>query len=131
MKLKLFSAALIACSFAFLGCKKVEGPGGSSTIKGKVFIQKYSTSGNLISEYFAQDEDVYLIYGNTDTFYDDDVKTSYDGTFEFNYLQKGDYKVFVYSDCSTCPSGKEVIIESINISGRKSTKDVGTITIRK
>ncbi len=31
------------------------------------------------------------------TTYNDDFNTSYDGTFEFKFLQQGTYKLFVYS----------------------------------
>jgi hypothetical protein len=70
-------------------CKKVEGSGGGATIKGMIQEQKYNALGNIIAEYPGSDVDVYLIYGTTDQFYDDDVKTSYDGSFVFQYLQKG------------------------------------------
>ena len=119
------SSALIT----FNSCKKVEGPGGSSTIKGSLRIQK--TVGSNTTTYLAEEEDVYLVYGTENSFYDDDVKTSYDGTFEFNYLQKGDYKVFVYQDCASCPSGKEPVIRTIEISDNKSIQDLGEIIIKK
>lgn len=125
-------ALLFAVSAAFISfnsCKKVEGPGGSSTIKGSVRIQK-TVGGNTIT-YLAEEEDVYLVYGTENSFYDDDVKTSYDGTFEFNYLQKGDYKVFVYQDCVSCPSGKEAVIKTIEITDNKSIQDLGEIIIKK
>lgn len=127
----LFSLALAGIVLFTQSCSKVEGPGGSSIITGKVHIEKYDVAGNLINEYDAQDEDVYLIYGEDGGFYDDDVKTSYDGTFEFNYLQKGTYQLFVYQDCSSCASGKEAVIVKVEITDNKSTNDVGVITIIK
>ena len=123
--LLVVSAAL----FSFNSCKKVEGPGGSSTIKGTISIQK-TVGGNTIT-YLAEEEDVYLIYGTDNSFYDDDVKTSYDGTFEFKFLQKGTYKIFVYQDCNTCASGNEPVIKTIEISDNKSIQDIGEITIIK
>lgn len=129
MKFQLFLAAVLAVGFSFQSCKKVEGPGGSSTIKGKVFATKQS-NGNT---YFLANEDVYIIYGGSDSFYDDRVKTSYDGSFEFNFLRKGTYQVFVYSDCNgaDCPSGEEHKLVSVNISKNKSTEDIGTINVVK
>lgn len=125
-----FSLAFAGVLFLFQSCAKVEGPGGSSSIIGKVHVEVYDVAGNLINDYDAQDEDVYLIYGGEDSFYDDDVKTSYDGTFEFNYLQKGTYKLFVYQDCNSCASGKEaVFVNDIEITEKKSETNVGTITI--
>lgn len=124
-----FSLAFAGVLFLLQSCSKVEGPGGSSTITGKIHVEVYDVAGNLINEYDALDEDVYLIYGEDGTFYDDDVKTSYDGSFRFSYLQKGKYQLFVYQDCNTCPSGKEAVITDVEISDKKTTIDVGTITI--
>ena len=124
-----FSLAFAGVLFLFQSCTKVEGPGGSSSIKGKIHINVYDVAGNLINDYDAQDEDVYLIYGDENTFYDDDIKTSYDGSFEFNYLQKGNYQVFVYQDCNTCASGKEAVIVDVEITDSKTTTDIGTIDI--
>ncbi len=112
-------------------CKKVEGPGGTSSIKGKIHINVYDVADNLINEYDAPEERVYLIYGSEDTFHDDDVRTSYDGTFEFPFLQNGIYQVFVYEDCNACPSGQQEIVIPVEISEKNSTIDLGTIDIRK
>lgn len=112
-------------------CKKVEGPGGGATIKGIIQEQKYNALGNIIAEYPAADQDVYLIYGTTDQFYDDDVKTSYDGSFVFNYLQKGTYTLFVYEDDATQPSGTKVVKQTFEITDKNEIKDLGIINIKK
>ena len=112
-------------------CKKVEGSGGGATIKGMIQEQKYNALGNIIAEYPGSDVNVYLIYGTTDQFYDDDVKTSYDGSFVFNYLQKGTYTVFVYEDDATQPSGNNVIKQTFEITEKGQVVDLGTINTRK
>ncbi len=112
-------------------CKKVEGTGGGATIKGMINEQKYNALGNIIAEYPAADKNVYLIYGTTDQFYDDDVKTSYDGSFMFKYLQKGTYTVFVYEDDANQPSGKNVIKQTFEITEKGQVQDLGTINTRK
>jgi hypothetical protein len=123
------SLAVAGLIFISSSCAKVEGPGGSSSIVGKIRVQVLDLGGNLINEYDAQDESVFLLYGADDTFYDDDVKTSYDGSFAFNYLQKGSYKLFVYQDCSTCASGKEPVFVDIEITDSKTAVNAGTIYI--
>jgi hypothetical protein len=131
---KIISSLLILSVLVIGGsCKKVEGPGGSSTIKGKLHAVVHDGAGNLINEYDLHDHDVYIIYGSDaeETFYDDDVKSSYDGTFEFNYLEKGSYRVFIYEKCTTCPSGKDVVMMDVEITDKKSTVDLGTINIEK
>jgi hypothetical protein len=114
-----------------ISCSKYEGEGGSATIKGVIREQKYNSLGNVIAEYPIGDQDVYIIYGNGNTFYDDDIKTSYDGSFQFRYLKKGSYKIFVYEDCSTCPSGKKEIIVPVEITKNNQTVTLDTINIKK
>mgnify|MGYP006186978557 FL=1 len=116
---------------ASTSCKKVEGTGGGATIKGIIQEQKYNALGNIIAEYPGSDLDVYLIYGTSDQFYDDDVKTSYDGSFVFNYLQKGTYTIFVYEDDATQPSGKNVVKQTFEITEKGQEVDLGTINTRK
>jgi hypothetical protein len=112
-------------------CSKYEGEGGSSTIKGVVRELRFNSLGNLISEYPIADQDVFIIYGNESTFYDDDIKTSYDGSFEFRYLKKGNYTVFVYEDCSTCPSGVKEVKIPVEITNNNQIVDLDTINIKR
>ncbi|NBU89857.1 MAG: hypothetical protein EBS12_00210 [Flavobacteriia bacterium] len=116
---------------ALTSCTKKEGQGGSATIKGFVYEYKQNLLGDTISRYVAADQDVSIIYGDDHTFYDDNIKTSYDGSFEFPYLHKGKYIVFVYEDCSTCLSGKKEILHTIEITKKNQVIDLDTIDIRK
>ena len=66
--------------------------------------------------YYIQDENVYIIYGDDSTqVYDDDFETSWDGSYEFDYLRKGNYILFTYSKCDTCLSGPRPIFWSVEI----------------
>lgn len=122
---------LVTLGIIISSCSKYEGEGGSSTIKGVVREQRFNSLGNLISEYPVADQDVFIIYGNESTFYDDDIKTSYDGSFEFRYLKKGNYTVFVYEDCSTCPSGVKEVKIPVEITNNNQIVDLDTINIKK
>lgn len=133
---KIVSLSLILVAFFFFNsCKKIEGQGGSSTIKGKINVVKYSVVGTVVAQYPGAEVDVYIIYGSdTTAFYNDRIKTSYDGSFEFNYLEKGDYTVFVYednNDISNYPSGSSAVLVTTSISGKKTTVDLGTIDTKK
>jgi hypothetical protein len=123
--------ALVSLLLLSNACSKYEGEGGSSTIKGVVVEQKYNSLGNVIAEYPIPDQDVFIIYGNESTFYNDDIKTSFDGSFEFRYLKKGNYKVFVYEDCNTCPSGKKEVLVPVEISKNNEINNLDTIYIKK
>lgn len=88
--------------FLFNGCTKEAGEGGTSTITGKVLVYDFDASfQTVVDTYPLVDEDVYIIYGDDNSTYNDNYKTSYDGTFEFKFLQKGKYKLFAYSKDST------------------------------
>ncbi len=129
MKTLKFFLFFLAVPLFLGGCKKVEGPGGSSSIIGKVYIIDKDAAGNIITEYDAQKFDVYIIYGTDGVSFDDDVETSYDGSFKFDYLEEGTYQLFVYEKCNTCPGGKKALITNVEITDKKSTVDVGTITV--
>ncbi len=125
-KFKIISSVFLV-TLLFYSCRKVEGPGGSVTIKG--IIVERNHVGNVVFEYPAADQDVYLIYGSENSFYDDDVKTSFDGSFEFRYLQKGDYQVFVYEENNADPSGTSEILLPVNASENNQIINLDTIYI--
>ncbi len=107
--------------FAFYACKKEPGEGGKASVTGKVLVKDYNTSfTQLIGEYYAPAEDVYIIYGDHEI-YDDDMKTNHDGSFKFNYLQEGKYTIFVYSKDSTgqIASGVEPVFVEFEITDKK------------
>lgn len=113
------------------GCSKPEGEGGTSTIQGKVYAYDYNGSGILQGEFYAADEDVFIIYGDEDNYYDDSYNTSFDGSFRFQYLRPGIYTVFVYSDCISCPSGTEAISQTVEITGNNQDIILEDFEIRK
>ena len=127
LKIKLIISLIVIVLFS---CNKVEGVGGNGTIKGKVSVANINVLGTVTDTYDAQGEDVYIIYGDLDNTHDDDVNTSHDGTFEFKYLNTGNYEVFVYSECLTCPNGQDSLIKiNTSIESRSDVIDIGTITI--
>lgn len=132
---KIISITFVLFTFVIYSCKKEAGEGGTSTIKGKILVRDYNSSFPFFyTEYGAQAEDVYIIYGDGTTT-DNRTKTSYDGTYEFKYLNKGTYSIFVYSDdtnfVSPTPSGKVVIEESTEITKKKSEVTIPEMTIVK
>jgi hypothetical protein len=110
-------------------CEKDAGEGGTSTIRGKVYVKNYNGSGQLVGEYYGQEEHVYIIYGEA-TYFGDDVKTSYDGTYEFDFLRKGSYTIFAYSKCDTCAAGQEPVIVTTEISKNHSTVELPDLVIK-
>lgn len=92
---------MIIALVALFSCTKEEGPGGTASISGKVYVKYYNYNfTSVIGEFYAQDEDVFIVYGN-DSIPNDECKTGYNGDFRFDYLQKGTYTIYVYSKDTT------------------------------
>ena len=112
-------------------CKKTAGEGGKASIYGKVVTENYNNNFTVLNDVYASaDVDVYIVYGN-ETNYGDKQSTNYKGEFEFKYLRKGKYKIYVYSQDSslTTASGDTVMIREVEIKEKKEKVNVGTITI--
>ena len=126
-------------SLFMAACKKEAGEGGTSSIKGNVWARFHDKNAgyNVINSYKGTDIDVYIVYGD-EVSYGDRIKTDYEGDFEFKYLRNGKYKVYVYSEDSaaivaTNPlnlnAPLKAVIAEVEVSGKKTTVDAGTLTI--
>jgi len=115
-----------------LSCKKEAGEGGSSSMFGKVLVRQYNASFTILQEeYYAQDEDVYIIYGDDITF-GDRTRTCYDGTYEFKYLRPGTYTIYAYSKDSTFQTNSMIpVIREMTISKNHEVVEVPEIIILK
>jgi hypothetical protein len=133
MRNTIFLTVSLCIIAFFISCKKEEGKGGRHSIKGKVTARKYSLSTHTYTStsYPAEEEDVYIIYGD-DVTYGDKQNTNYDGSFEFKYLHKGKYKVYAYSQDSTnsTPAKKVAVVKEVTIGSEKVTT-LPDITILK
>jgi hypothetical protein len=119
-------------SMGFSACKKIEGEGGTGSIKGKVWTEQWNSTFTVkISDYAGADEWVYIVYGNN-TSYGDRIRTNYNGEYEFKYLQEGNYKIYVYSEDNTlsAPSGVVAMVKEVKVK-KKSATEVDLITIYK
>lgn len=124
---------LLILTMGFISCKKNAGEGGFASIEGKVYVKNYDQYFSYItSEYYLPSETVYIIYG-TDSEVGNTVKTSYDGYFKFNYLQKGKYRIYVLGKDSNLVSRgnpKESLME-INITQKKQKVVLEDLVILK
>lgn len=115
----------------FLGCKKQPGEGGFATIKGRLYVKNYDpTFTVLLSQYYLPSENVYIIYGDKNEV-GADARTTNDGTFTFNFLRKGKYKIYAIGKDSTRPSltvPKETMVE-VEIKERKQVITLDDLVI--
>lgn len=134
MRIKRGTFILTVGALLFLTtCTKDPGPGGNSVIKGKIKIVEYNEDFSEVrGTYYAQDEDVFVIFGDEDI-YGDDFKTSPDGSFSFEFLRPGKYTLYVYSEDSsgTSVTGEIPVYQEVEISENKEVVDVGEIVILK
>jgi hypothetical protein len=125
---------LVSILFGLLllsACTKEPGEGGKNTITGVIIKEEYTEAGNdFVTSYPALEERVYIIYGDNAVFADE-TRTNYDGSFRFDYLYKGDYSIFVYSECLACPGGVEPIFIDIELEQRKEIFETDTIYVKK
>ncbi len=129
IKTALVAAILITAT----SCEKPAGPGGKATIKGRVFAHDFDNTQRYdVSQEYVPGEKVYIMYGN-ENIVGDDVRTSADGSFEFRYLTKGHYKIFVNSlDTSSKLKGADqmnAVIKEVDITGKDQVVNVGDIVI--
>jgi hypothetical protein len=133
MKNKFQTSFLISIFLALMvSCEKDPGKGGNSSIFGKVYVKDYNSTFTILQdEYYGQDENVYVIYGD-DVTYSDDVSTNYDGTYEFKYLRPGKYKIYAYSKDSSLQTLADIpIIKEVEITGKNQRIEVPDIVIFK
>ncbi|OFY86053.1 MAG: hypothetical protein A3F72_19415 [Bacteroidetes bacterium RIFCSPLOWO2_12_FULL_35_15] len=139
---KIFYIISITSAIVTVSCKKTAGEGGNSNIQGKIHTKNYNSNFSaLLNEYPGADVDVYIIYGD-EVSYGDKIKSGPDGVFEFQYLRKGSYKLYVYSKDSVgtvsppysvlnpnLNAPKIAVFKNVEISKKKEKVDAGTIEI--
>lgn len=117
--------------FLFVSCEKNPGEGGNATINGTVWVKDYNTTfTELIGEYAAMQEDVFIVYGDNVGF-DDKTETDYLGNYRFNYLRPGKYTIFVYSKDTAMQTvnGEVAILQEVEITESSQVLTVPQITI--
>ncbi|MFM2049496.1 MAG: hypothetical protein RI955_2044 [Bacteroidota bacterium] len=125
---------LIAIFFIASSCKKQPGTGGVAKITGNVYADTiFDNKNNLyLGTGYLASVTVYLCYAD-DTIASQSTKTSYNGAYKFDYLQKGNYTVYVLSDKMKTITGNfnpfSYVKKTIAISKKKDIVNVETIHI--
>ena len=152
---------ICAISISFTACEKSAGEGGNSVIEGQVYkistaevvINEIDSLGNLDSTYIMIDtlktpqldvgKDVFIIYSDDEgRVYDDKFRTDYNGKYRFEYLRKGNYTIYTYTDSSQSMPNPPIAVDNllkyeypvfkqITISSNNSTNTVDDFIIEK
>jgi len=122
---------LIMCVTLLLSssCKKGPGEGGQASIKGKVYAVNYNAAMTLPydSGYLGRQK-VYIIYGD-ETAVGDNQDSNPEGAFEFKYLRKGTYKVYVYTKVKqNCLDS--AVVQPVEITEKKQTVELPLFKIK-
>jgi hypothetical protein len=102
----------------FTSCKHDEGYGGLATIKGKIYAKDYNSNGGLVAESYIGGVKIY-ISKHGETAYFDDINSSYDGSFEFKFLYRGKYDIWVFGDCDSCAWDQNYQLRTIEITDKR------------
>lgn len=122
-------AAIVFLSLMLLACQKEPGAGGNAKIIGQLQAIDVVVGAPADTTWIGA-EDVYLIYGeDVEEAYDDSYETSWNGKFEFEYLRKGTYTVFVYSENYPTNNDLVPVFTTVEITKNGEVVDLGTITI--
>ena len=127
----------ISAILIFAACSKNPGEGGTSSVQGKVMILEgfynvFTQTFDTTALYYGEKEDVYIIYGeDTSDVYDDSFETSWDGTYRFEFLRKGNYTLYGYSDCDSCESGREPVFWDVTVDANNEVYFLEDQVIRK
>lgn len=110
-------------------CSKDPGVGGDAKIQGTLTLLQYDkTFTTLVDEKSSMDTKVYIVYGDA-AIAQDDVDTSPDGYFEFDYLYEGEYTIYYYTEDSLGTAGEEVAHQIVvNISDDEQL-DIGELHV--
>ncbi|MBK8657349.1 MAG: carboxypeptidase regulatory-like domain-containing protein [Bacteroidetes bacterium] len=120
---KVLLLFIVPCLTLFFACKKEPGTGGLATIKGRVYAYDVNDFGNKLDSGYYGGVRVYISYGDN-TGVDDDVRTDFEGRYEFRWLQPGSYKVWVLSDCNTCTLLQTQDLELVNVNKKREEVQV-------
>ena len=129
MNRHLFSIIFFSAILLWSACKKGAGEGGRASIRGKIYTVNYnSTLTNPTDSGYIGGQKVYIIYGN-ELAVGDNQDSNSDGAYEFKYLRKGKYKVYVYTKTSPNHLDSSVVKE-IEITEKKQAVELGDFKIK-
>lgn len=129
-KLRMLWALGLLVGLLMLGCEKEPGKGGLATITGKVYGYDINQAGVVHDSGYAAGFKVYLAYGDNE-WTDATENTSPEGGYVFQGLQKGDYRLWVFSECDTCLFNQRIFQQEVEITETRQVAVVPDFVILK
>jgi hypothetical protein len=106
-----------------VSCEKEPGKGGLASIQGKVYGYDLNAQGILHDSGYAGGFKVYMSYGDND-WVDASETTSPTGDYCFKGLQKGVYRLAIYSKCDSCLFNQRYFEQAAEI---KETRQIAVL----
>jgi len=129
LKIRIEYLLLIVCGvLSFVSCNKEPGEGGAGKISGKLYGYDINTNGVVTDSGYAGGYRVYISYGLEGNA-DNDVRTSYNGQYEFKGLKQGTYTIFSYSQCDTCLFNQATVKQTVTLNSNKDEVIVPDLVI--
>ena len=128
-KLLSLTSFITLISLFIFSCKKGPGEGGRAVIKGKVYTVNYNTQMTFpLDSGYLGGQKVYIMYGD-EIAVGKNQDTNNEGAYEFSYLRKGKYKVYVYSKIGNGQLDSAVV-QSVEITDRKQVLELTDLKIK-
>lgn len=128
-KKQVVISVLLVATLFLVSCKKGPGEGGRASIKGKVLTTNYNSSFTVPQDSgYLGGQKVYIIYGD-EIAVGDNQDTNNEGAFEFNYLRKGSYKIYVYTKINSNQLDS-AIVKVAEITSSKQTVEIPDFKIK-
>jgi hypothetical protein len=114
----LLFSLLLAAACAFVACNEDEGLGGSLAVEGYVYnVIHYDDNLSFTKDTVpALGKKVYISFGANTSEVGDNVDTGFDGYYRFNYLRKGQYRIYAYSE--TGNGVKSPVSQIVTVDGK-------------
>ncbi len=112
---------VMVLGLSIISCKKKPGEGGFASIEGRLYVKNFDNFFTyVVTEHYLPGENIYIVYGDGNEV-GNSVKTSYDGSFKFNYLRKGKYKIYAIGKDTVLATrdNPKIILKEINITKKK------------
>jgi len=113
---------------SFISCQKEAGEGGSGKITGKLYGYDINNNGVVTDSGYAGGLRVYISFGEEGNA-NNDVRTSFNGQYEFTGLRKGNYTVFAYSQCDSCIFNQATIKQTVTLSNNRDEVNLPDLVI--
>lgn len=123
-------AGVLLALLVLVACEKEPGKGGLASIQGKVWGRDINQAGVVHDSGYVGDQDVYIAYGDH-TWSDADEVTAPSGDYCFSGLNKGLYRIWVYSECDSCLFNQESFSMEVEITENKETVTLPDFVVYK